>query len=48
MNSPVHKKNILDPRFRYIGIGVRACRDNVAYATQVFSPEEGRVPRTRK
>lgn len=48
MNSPEHKKNILDPRLRYVGIGVRPCQNNVAYATQVFSPEPGRDPRARE
>ncbi|MGB9618715.1 MAG: CAP domain-containing protein [Desulfomonilaceae bacterium] len=38
LNSPPHRKNLLDPTFRYVGIGVFVCRNGVAFATQVFSP----------
>jgi uncharacterized protein YkwD len=44
MKSPPHKKNILTARYKYIGIGVAVCNDNLAYATQVFSPDAGRLP----
>jgi len=42
MRSKTHKKNILNPGHRYLGIGVLRCRNNLGYATQVFSPEPGR------
>jgi uncharacterized protein YkwD len=44
MKSPPHRKNILNPRWRYLGIGVRICADRIAYATQVFSSDHGRIP----
>jgi uncharacterized protein YkwD len=48
MNSAEHRKNILNPRFAYIGIGVAPCSERIVYAAQVFSPKPGRVPQTRK
>jgi uncharacterized protein YkwD len=48
MNSPPHKKNIVEPRFSFIGVGVRLCKNNIAYVTQVFSSEQGRAPQARK
>jgi uncharacterized protein YkwD len=44
MKSPPHRKNILNPRWRYLGVGIRMCADRIAYATQVFSSDPGRVP----
>lgn len=44
MKSPGHRRNILRSEFRYIGIGVEPCKNRLAYATQVFSPFEGRAP----
>jgi len=41
MKSPEHRKNILNPKFRYLGVAVSACSGNLAYATQVFSSERG-------
>jgi len=38
LDSPQHRKNLLDPTHRYVGIGVFVCRNGVAFATQVFSP----------
>ncbi len=43
MNSPSHRKNILDPRFRYLGVGIRPCANKLGYATQVFSRRSGKV-----
>ncbi len=43
MRSPSHRRNILEPRFRYLGVGVRACDNRLGYATQVFSRAHGRV-----
>jgi uncharacterized protein YkwD len=37
MNSPHHKANILNPAFRYIGMGWVARADGVGYNTQNFS-----------
>ncbi|MBI4965398.1 MAG: CAP domain-containing protein [Desulfomonile tiedjei] len=48
MNSAQHRKNILDPRFTYVGIGVTPCANRIVYAAQVFSTEPGRVPHTRE
>ncbi len=36
INSPGHRRNMLDPRFRQVGIGVHR-RGNRYYATQLFS-----------
>jgi uncharacterized protein YkwD len=44
MKSPLHRKNILDGRFRYLGVGIRPCQNDVGYATQVFSPAHGSMP----
>lgn len=44
MRSESHRRNILDPRFRYLGVGIRPCKDGVGYATQVFSPSPGNGP----
>lgn len=38
LNSPQHRTNLLQPTYRYVGIGVFMCRNGVAFATQVFSP----------
>ena len=43
MRSPSHRRNILEPRFRYLGVGVRPCDNRLGYATQVFSRSHGRV-----
>ncbi len=37
LNSSPHRKNLLDPTHRYVGIGVFICRNGVAFATQIFS-----------
>jgi uncharacterized protein YkwD len=44
MKSPPHRKNILNADFVYLGIGIVNCADNYIYATQVFSPDPGRLP----
>lgn len=36
MNSPGHRRNMLDPKFQQVGIGVHR-RGNRYYATQLFS-----------
>ncbi len=43
MKSLGHRKNILNPKFRYLGVAVNPCAQNLAYATQVFSDEPGRI-----
>jgi uncharacterized protein YkwD len=43
MNSPKHRKNILNPRWRYLGVGVYLCRNRIAYAAQDFSSDPGRI-----
>ncbi|MBM3298998.1 MAG: CAP domain-containing protein [Deltaproteobacteria bacterium] len=42
MESPRHKKNVLNPGYRYLGIGVDGCNNRIGYATQIFSSEPGR------
>jgi uncharacterized protein YkwD len=37
MESPVHRKNILGPRFTEIGIGQFRAKDGRVYTTQVFA-----------
>jgi uncharacterized protein YkwD len=44
MKSPTHRNNILNPRWRYLGVGIRMCANRIAYATQVFSSDPGRIP----
>jgi uncharacterized protein YkwD len=41
MESKGHKKNILNPEFKYIGLGILPCGKNIVYATQFFSSEPG-------
>jgi uncharacterized protein YkwD len=41
MGSPTHKKNILNPSYRFLGVGVDGCSNGLGYATQVFSSEAG-------
>jgi len=36
MNSAPHRKNILNPKFRALGVGVSTARDGKVYAVQVF------------
>jgi uncharacterized protein YkwD len=43
MGSPPHRKNILNPRWRFLGVGVQMCAKRIAYATQVFSSDPGRI-----
>jgi uncharacterized protein YkwD len=43
MKSPPHRKNILNPRWRYLGVGVFLCRNRIAYTAQFFSSEPGRI-----
>jgi len=47
MKSPGHRKNILNVKFNYLGVAVWECGGKVAYATQVFSADIGRIPRGR-
>ena len=48
IHSPPHLKNILDPAFRYVGIGVVSCSRNIGYVTQVFSTGQGRLPNVKQ
>ncbi len=41
MSSPRHRKNILDSRFRYLGVGFRYCGKRIGYVTQLFAREAG-------
>jgi uncharacterized protein YkwD len=43
MKSPHHRKNILNPRWRYLGVGIRMCGNRIAYAAQFFSSDPGRI-----
>jgi uncharacterized protein YkwD len=44
VGSPPHLKNILEPSFRYAGVGIGQCGSKIVYVTQVFSGEPGRLP----
>jgi len=44
MKGPAHRRNILNSQFRYIGVGISRCDNDLGYATQVFSGERGRTP----
>ncbi len=44
MKSPKHRKNILNPRWLYLGVGVQMCPNSIAYATQFFASRPGRLP----
>jgi uncharacterized protein YkwD len=46
MGSPGHKRNILNPKFKFVGIGSVECKDLI-YTAQVFSDEPGRLPGNR-
>jgi len=43
MTSPGHRRNILDPNYTHLGVGV-AAKDKMCYATQIFA---GVKPRPR-
>ncbi len=44
MNSPEHRRNILGPQYRFVGVGVAPCTNRIVYAGQVFSSKQGSVP----
>ncbi len=44
MKSPGHRKNILDSKYRYIGVGVTPGIHDLGFATQVFSSNRGKTP----
>jgi len=44
MKSAQHRKNILNPRWRYLGTGTRGCMNKIVYATLVFSSDSGQLP----
>lgn len=50
MNSDhiAHRKNILNPEHRFLGVGVVPCVERIGYITQVFSSRKGTVPRDRE
>jgi uncharacterized protein YkwD len=45
MKSRGHRKNILNAKFNFLGVAVWECGGRIAYATQVFSSDIGRIPR---
>jgi uncharacterized protein YkwD len=47
MESPDHRKNMLNPEFRYVGIGIIVCKNAIVYAAQVLAAETGRLPGRR-
>ena len=47
MNSPPHRRNILNPRYRYLGVGFLGCPNRLGYATQVFSSQAGTIGQAR-
>jgi uncharacterized protein YkwD len=48
LSSPPHAKNILDRKFRYVGVGIELCGGKLAYATQEFSGQPGIMPESGK
>lgn len=44
LKSPPHRANILNPQWRFLGIGVFLCRGKVGVVTQVFSDTPGNLP----
>jgi len=46
MNSASHRRNILDPDYNYVGVGVVVAEDTTIYVTQVFmqAPAGGSAP----
>jgi uncharacterized protein YkwD len=44
LRSRSHAKNLLDPKWRYIGVGIGLCGDKMAYVAQEFSMEPGITP----
>lgn len=48
VHSPPHLKNILDPAFRYVGVGIGQCNGQIGYVTQVFSSGKGMMPDVRQ
>ncbi len=42
MASKGHRKNILNPKFQYIGVGVVPCSKRLVYTTQVFAGSAGK------
>jgi uncharacterized protein YkwD len=43
MQSEGHRENILNPRFRVIGVGARKSEDGTWYAAQVFGLSTSRL-----
>jgi len=43
MNSPAHRRHILNPEFEQVGIGIARDDDGVLYVTQVFGQESPTV-----
>ena len=41
MTSPGHRRNILDPNYTHLGVGV-AAKDKMCYATQIFAGMKSR------
>src|SRR5205807_320948 len=39
MNSPMHRENILNEKFREIGVGIARDKDGNVYYTQVFGTQ---------
>lgn len=44
MTSPGHRKNLLNPKYKFLGVGVVGCSNKLGYATQVFSSHRGKAP----
>lgn len=44
MTSPLHRANILDPRFSVVGMAVMSTDDGKFYATQDFAQPDGSAP----
>jgi uncharacterized protein YkwD len=44
INSSQHRKNILRPDYKFLGVGVFLCDRGIAFATQIFSTEGAATP----
>lgn len=41
MKSPEHRTNILNPKYGFVGFGVKVCKDGLIYVTQLFTDGTG-------
>jgi uncharacterized protein YkwD len=39
--DPISKKNLLNEKYLYVGVGICFCGNRLGYITQVFAPDSG-------